>query len=346
MNATQDHPKPLRILILGGTAFIGIHMTAIAQERGHTVTLFNRGQAKPGLFPGIEKLRGDRDGQLDALKGRVWDAVIDNCGYVPRHVRMSAELLAPTIRQYLFISTISVYADLSKVNDETSAIAVVEDEKREDWRNAYGPLKALCESAVSESIPDRTTIIRPGLIVGPEDPTDRFTYWPVHAARGGEMLMPGDPRSSFQLIDARDLASFCIEAIERGLLGVFNVTSPAGMFTMGDIARESLAAADALAKPSSPPQLTWVSDAFLTEHGVQPFIDLPGWLPDGGKMRKLHLTRVERALKAGLRISPLKKTTRDTLAWYLAQVRDPGTTLRAGIAPEREWELLALWRAR
>jgi 2'-hydroxyisoflavone reductase len=321
-------------------------MTAIAEQRGHTVTLFNRGQAKPGLFPSIEKLKGDRDGHLDALKGREWDAVIDNCGYVPRHVRMSAELLASKVQQYLFISTISVYADLSKVNDEASPIAIVEDEKREDWKNAYGPLKALCERAVGESMSGRTTIIRPGLIVGPEDPTDRFTYWPVHAARGGEMLAPGDPRASFQLIDARDLACFCIEAIERSLIGVFNVTSPAGMFTMGDIVRESVTAAHALANPSSPPQPTWVSAEFLVEHGAQPFVDLPGWLPDGGEMGRLHLTRVERALKAGLRISRLQKTTRDTLGWYLAQVRDPRTNLRAGITSERERELLALWHAR
>ena len=342
----ETRPKPLRILILGGTAFIGIHMTEIALQRGHAVTLFNRGRAKPGLFPGIEELKGDRDGPLDALKGRSWDAVIDNCGYVPRHVRMSAELLAPMVRQYLFISTISVYADFSKANDETSPVATIEDENREDRQNAYGALKALCEKAADAAMPGRTTIVRPGLIVGPKDLTDRFTYWPARAARGGEMLAPGDPRVSYQLIDARDLARFCIATVENGTLGVFNVTSPAGLFTMGDIVRESVTAAHALAKPSSPPQPTWVSGGFLVEHGVQPFIDLPGWLPEGGEMGRLHHTRVERALRAGLRISPLQKTTRDTLAWHLARPEAERTKLRAGIAPERERELLALWHSK
>ena len=342
----ETRPKPLRILILGGTAFIGIHMTEIALQRGHTVTLFNRGHTKPGLFPGIEELKGDRDGPLDALKGRSWDAVIDNCGYVPRHVRMSAELLAPMVRQYLFISTISVYADFSKVNDETSPVATIEDENREDWKNAYGALKALCEKAADAAMPGRTTIVRPGLIVGPEDLTDRFTYWPARAARGGEMLAPGDPRVSYQLIDARDLARFCIAAVENGTLGVFNVTSPAGMFTMGDIVRESVAAANALANAGAAPEPTWASAEFLIEQRVQPFTDMPGWLPDVGEMSKLHHTRVERALNAGLNISALRKTARDTLAWHLARPEAERTKLRAGIAPERERELLALWHSK
>jgi 2'-hydroxyisoflavone reductase len=338
--AAEQRPKPLRILILGGTAFLGIHMTEIAMRRGHTVTLFNRGHAKPGLFPGIEKLTGDRDGQLDALKDRDWDAVIDNCGYVPRHVRMSAELLAPKVRQYLFISTISVYADFSKPNDEASPVAKIEDETCEDRLKAYGALKALCEKAAAAAIPDRTTIVRPGLIVGPEDPTDRFAYWPVRAARGGEMLAPGDPRVSYQLIDVRDLVRFCIDAVETGSCGVFNVTSPAG------IVRESVAAANALANSRIPPQPTWISAKFLVEQGLQPFSDLPGWLPDSGDMGKLHRTRVERALNAGLKISPLQKTVRDTLEWHLARPEAERATLRAGISPERERELLALWHSK
>jgi 2'-hydroxyisoflavone reductase len=344
--AVEQRPKPMRILILGGTAFLGIHMTEIAMRRGHTVTLFNRGHSKRGLFPGIEKLTGDRDGQLDALKGRDWDAVIDNCGYVPRHVRMSAELLAPKVRQYLFISTISVYADFSKENDEASPVAKMQDETCEDRSKAYGALKALCEKAAAAAMPDRTTIVRPGLIVGPEDPTDRFTYWPVRAARGGEMLAPGDPRVSYQLIDVRDLARFCIDAVETGSLGVFNVTSPASMFTIGDIVRESVAAAHALANSRSPPEPAWVSAEFLLEQGVQPFSDLPGWFPDSGDMGKLHRTSVERALNAGLKIAPLRETVRDTLEWHLARPETERTTLRAGISLERERELLALWHSK
>lgn len=344
-DVTAKPSKPLRILILGGTAFIGIHMTRLAQQRGHTVTLFNRGNAKPGLFPDIERLKGDRDGQLDALQGREWDAVIDNCGYVPRHVRMSAELLAPRVRHYLFVSTISVYADFTRANDEDSPLARVEDEQREDWTNAYGALKALCEQAAHAAMPDRTTIIRPGLIVGPEDPTDRFTYWPARAARGGEMLTPGDPAASFQLIDGRDLARFCIGTIENQTFGVFNVTSPAHMFTMGGIVRESLAAAQALVKPHLPPVPTWVSAEFLAEQKLKPFVDMPGWLAESGEMGSLHRTHVERAMKAGLQISPLEKIVRDTLTWHLARPEAQRMKPRAGITPEREQELLSSWHA-
>src|SRR5579862_3426899 len=243
--AAEPMAKPLRILILGGTQFLGVHMTQLALARGHAVTLFNRGSTRPELFPQVEKLKGDRDGQLDALKGREWDAVIDNCGYVPRLVRASAELLTLQVRQYLFVSSISVYADFSQVNDEKSPVAKVRDETREDVNNAYGALKALCEKAVNAVMPGRTTIVRPGLIVGPEDLTDRFTYWPARAARGGEMLAPGDPSLSYQLIDVRDLARFCIDALENRRAGVFNVTSPADLFTIGAIVRESVAAAEA-----------------------------------------------------------------------------------------------------
>jgi 2'-hydroxyisoflavone reductase len=339
-------PKALRLLILGGTTFLGVHMTELALRRGHSVTLFNRGQSHPERFPGIERLRGDRDGQLDALKARQWDAVLDNSGYVPRHVRESAELLAPNVRQYLFISTISVYANLGQVNDERSPVAVVEDESREDWRNAYGALKALCERAVAASLPGRTTIVRPGLIVGPDDPTDRFTYWPVRAIRGGEILAPGDPQASFQLIDVRDLATFCLDAVTLGLDGVFNVTSPPASFTMGAVIQTSIAAAQALAKPHIPARATWVSGQFLCEQGVQPFVGLPGWVPDGGELRRLHETRVDRALNAGLKVTPLEATARDTLAWHLARPHPQRMTLRAGITVERECELLTLWHAK
>jgi 2'-hydroxyisoflavone reductase len=343
---TDNRAKPQRLLILGGTTFLGVHMTELGLRRGHTVTLFNRGRTRAALFPGVERLNGDRDGQLDALKGREWDSVIDNCGYVPRHVRLSASLLAPNIGHYLFVSTISVYADLSRVNDETSPVATLEDETCEDPKQAYGALKALCEKAADAVLPGRTTIVRPGLIVGPEDPTDRFTYWPARAARGGEMLAPGDPQASFQLIDARDLARFCVDAIENCLPGVYNATSPAGLFTMGDIVRESVAVAGALVRPTPPPEPIWVSAEFLTGQGVRPFTDLPGWVPVGNELARIHHARVDKALRAGLKISPLPETMRDTLAWYLARPRGEATALRAGITAERERELLALWRSK
>jgi 2'-hydroxyisoflavone reductase len=343
---SENRPGPQRLLILGGTSFLGIHMTELALQRGHTVTLFNRGRTRSDLFPGVERLKGDRDGELDALRGRAWDAVIDNCGYVPRHVRLSASLLAPNIDHYLFVSTISVYADFSRVNDESSPLTALKDETGEDPKQEYGALKALCESTAEAALPRRTTIVRPGLIVGPEDPTDRFTYWPARAARGGDMLAPGDPQASFQLIDARDLARFCLDAIEKRLFGVYNATSPAGLFTVGDIVRESVAAGSTLAHPNPRAEPIWVSARFLAEHGVRPFADLPGWVPDGSDLGRIHHARVDKALRAGLKIAPLSETTHDTLAWHLDRWRGQATALRAGITPERERELLALWRSK
>ena len=338
--------QPLKILVLGGTRFIGIHMTELALARGHSVTFFNRGRTRTDLFPQVEKLVGDRDGKLDALKGRKWDAVIDTSGYVPRHVRLSAELLAPNVQQYLFISTIGLYADFSKANDESSPVAKVDDEQREDWENAYGPLKALCEKAAATAMPGRTTMVRPGLIVGPQDSTDRFTFWPARAARGGEMIAPDDPATPYQIIDARDLATFCLDALEHRTLGVFNVTSPSSKFTIGDVVNESIAAAGALARPNPAPHPTWVSAEFLAEQKVAPFTDMPGWMPSGGEMGGLHRTNVERAMQAGLQISPLQKTTRDTLAWHLARPEAERAKLKSGIAPEREREVLAAWHAK
>ena len=239
----------MRILILGGTQFIGIHMAEVALERGHTVALFNRGRSNPGLLPGTEKLKGDRDGDLDALKGRPWDAVIDNSGYVPRHVRLSAELLAPLAGRYLFISTISVYASFARPNDEHSPLRTMPDESVETVDGGtYGALKVLCERAVHAAFGDRATIVRPGFIVGPHDSTDRFAYWPARAARGGEMIAPGSAADPMQFVDARDLARFTVEVLERDVTDTFNVTSRPGDFTIGQVINESVAAANALAQ--------------------------------------------------------------------------------------------------
>lgn len=344
--AATKAKQPLKILLLGGTRFIGVHMTELALARGHSVTFFNRGKTRADLFPQVEKLQGDRDNKLDALKGRKWDAVIDTSGYVPRHVRLSAELLAPNVSQYLFISTIGLYADFSKANDEDSPVSKVDDENREDWENAYGPLKALCEKAAAAAMPGRTTMVRPGLIVGPEDSTDRFTFWPARAAQGGEQIAPGDPTVPFQIIDARDLAAFCIDALENRTFGVFNVTSPTDKFTIRDVVNESVAAATAIAKPNPPPRATWLPVEFLTEQKVAPFSDLPGWLPAGGEMGGLHRTKVDRALKAGLKISPMQKTVRDTLTWHLARPAAERDKLKAGISLERQREVLAAWHAK
>ena len=219
----------MKLLILGGTKYLGRHLTESALERGHEVTLFNRGRENPDLFHGkVEKLVGDRDGDLAALKGRKWDAVIDTSGYFPRVVKDSARLLADTVDHYTFISTISVYEDFSQPGiEETAPVGKLEDETVEDiGAGAYGPLKALCEQAVEEVMPGRSLIVRPGLIVGPYDPTDRFTYWPSRIAKGGEVLAPGDGTSPVQFIDARDLAEWVLTMTERKQTGVFNATGP------------------------------------------------------------------------------------------------------------------------
>jgi len=342
--AAQPATRPMKILVLGGTSFIGIPMTELALERGHTLTFFNRGRTNNELFPQVERLRGDRDGQLDALKGRKWDAVIDNSGYVPRHVRLSAELLAPNVGQYLFVSSISAYADFSVPRSEDSPVAKMADENVEKVDGAsYGPLKALSEQAAERAMPGRTTVLRPGLIVGPHDNTDRFTYWPARAARGGELLAPGTPADRIQVIDARDLAAFTLDALERHHFGIFNVISPPGAFTIGKLVEDSVAAAIALAKPSDPPRPTWVPATFLAEQKVAPWSDMPVWIPEQGEEAASAGTSVQRALDKGLKIRPLANTVRDTLAWHL---RRPAAQqkLTTGIDPERERQVLAAWK--
>ncbi len=218
----------MRILILGGTVFVGRHLVEAALARGHEVTLFNRGQHGPDLYPGVEKLRGDRDGGLDALRGRRWDAAIDTCGYVPRIVRASATLLANAVDHYTFISSVSVYPEAhTRHLDEDSPVGALDDESVEDVTpETYGPLKALCEQAAEGAMSGRALTIRPGLIVGPHDPTDRFTYWPRRVAQGGEVLAPGRPERPVQIIDARDLAAWTLQLVASGARGVYNATGP------------------------------------------------------------------------------------------------------------------------
>ncbi len=330
----------LKILILGGTQFIGVHITQLALERGHRVTLFNRGKTHPGLFPQVEKLRGDRNGQLDALRGRSWDAVIDDSGYVPRHVRLSGQLLAGHVERYLYISSISAYASFAKPNDESSPLGTLQDPSTEQVTGTtYGPLKALCEKAVAAAFPHQAIVLRPGFVVGPDDPTDRFTYWPARAARGGEMLVPGTPAQWIQFIDAGDLARFTLDAIERKLTGTFNMVTPPGRFTMGELVAASIAAATSLARPSPPPKAVWASLAFLEAHKADE--DFPIWVAPAGDTAAFAEISGARALRAGLKITPLGTTVRDTLSWYLAQPQSKRGHLAAGPTPEREAELLS-----
>ena len=342
----ERRPKPLRILVLGGTQFIGIHMAEVALERGHAVALFNRGRSNPGMLPRAERLKGDRDGDLDALKGRQWDAVIDNSGYVPRHVRLSTEMLAPQVWRYLFISTISVYASFAKPNDEHSPLRTLTDESVEKVDGqTYGPLKALCEKAVHAAFENRATIVRPGFIVGPHDSTDRFTHWPARAARGGEMIAPGSAADRMQFVDARDLARFTIDMLERDVTDTFNVTSPPGHFTIGQVINESVSSANALAHPERVPQPVWVPTEFLEQQqGSTLMSDFPIWIPAQGELAAFAEIDVTRALNAGLRLRPLNTTVHDTLQWHLARAAAEREHPKAGISADRESELLAAWR--
>ncbi|MCE7979567.1 MAG: NAD-dependent epimerase/dehydratase family protein [Caldilinea sp. CFX5] len=326
----------MQLLILGGTVFVGRHLVEVALARGHTVTLFNRGQHNPELFPTVEKLRGDRGVDLSALAGRRWDAVIDTCGYIPRAVKMATDQLATQVDHYTFISTISVYPDYSQSGlDETAAVGALADPTVEEVTGeTYGPLKALCEAAAEAAMPGRVLTIRPGLIVGPNDPTDRFTYWPVRVTRGGEVLAPGEPTQQVQFIDVRDLAEWAINMVENKQTGIYNATGPAHPLTMQHFLSEcqQVAANDA--------QLTWVNEAFLVEKQVGAFVELPLWVP--AEAAGLEQINCQKAIQAGLQFRPLATTVRDTIDWHKS--RSEPHQWRAGLTPEREAELLHLWR--
>jgi len=260
--------------MLGGTAFLGRHVTEQALERGHTVTLFNRGVTNPGLFPQVEHVQGDRDGGLDALDGRRFDAVVDTSGYLPRVVSASARRLADAVEHYTFISTVSVYEGNGGAGtDADSPVGTIDDEAVEEVTGeTYGPLKALCERVVRDAMPGRALVIRPGLIVGPDDPTDRFTYWPARIADGGAVLAPGDPAASTQVIDVRDLAAFVLDAAERRATGTYNAVAPERPLALGDLLEHCITIAGSSA------ELVWVENELLVEHGVEPWTDLPLWL--------------------------------------------------------------------
>lgn len=332
---------PRRLLILGGTSFLGPHLTQRALRAGWQVTHFNRGRRAPEGVAGVETLIGDRNGQLDALEGRRWDAVIDTSGYIPRHVKLSAGLLAPAVDRYVFISSISVYAGFSQPNEESSPVGKLpSDDIEEVSGETYGPLKALCEQAAQAALPGRTIVVRPGLIVGPLDPTDRFTYWPARADRGGEILAPGTPADPIQVIDVRDLADWTVGLLEGGTReGVFNAVSPPRRFTVGGLLDDCVAASGRDAT------LTWADADFLAAQKVSPWSDMPVWIPPGGEDGAVSLTPVDRAVAAGLTFRPLRDTVRDTLEWFRGLPEERRSKLRAGLSAEREREVLAAWHA-
>lgn len=316
------------ILVIGGTRFLGRHIVEAALAAGHRLTLFNRGQTNPELFPEAEKLRGDRTSDLSALQDRHWDAAIDICGYVPRVVRASAEALAGAVDHYTFISSISVYSDFKQIGmDESAPTGILSDPTTEEITDeTYGPLKALCEQTVEEILPGRALIIRPGYIVGPDDPTDRFTYWPHRVALGGEMLAPGDPESPVQFIDVRDLAEWVVRLVSERSTGCYNATGPDYRLELGRLLAEckQLTNSDA--------HFIWADEAFLEEHKV----DLPIWTP--ANEIGIGAVNCQHAIDAGLIYRPLSETIRATLAWDISRPAD--YTLRAGLSKEREAELL------
>ena len=325
-----------RILILGGTRFLGPAVVNYAKERGHKLTLFNRGKSNPGMFPDLENLIGDRDGKLDALKGRQWDAVVDTSGYVPRVVKMSAELLAPNVKQYVFISSISVYPETVPPHaDETAAVATMEDPKDEEVMKNYGALKALCEKEVSKAFPSGATNVRPGLIVGPEDPTDRFTYWPVRLAAGGDVLAPGDGTDKVQFIDVRDLGAWVVRMIESGHTGTYNATGPEKPMTMSEMLTGCKNGLKSDAK------LVWAPASFLEEQKVGPWMDMPVWIPGASESAGMTQVDVSKAVGKGLKFRPVQETAADILAWWKSEPEERRAKLRAGLSPEREKEVLA-----
>jgi len=340
--------KKLRILILGGTGFIGPPEVRYALARGHSVTLFNRGREQISWPGPVEELLGDRTtGDLRSLEGREWDVCIDNPTTLPAWVRDAGRVLAGKVRRYVFISTISVYASNAAPADETAALVPYpgKDPMAETVATMratpqlYGSLKALSELEAQRLFPGAATIIRPGLIVGPGDETDRFTYWPVRLARGGDVLAPGDGGDPVQFIDARDLAEWTIRMAEQETVGVFNAMGPAHGLTMRGLLGGIRAAIGADAR------LTWVPGKFLEAEHVAPWTDLPVWAPGVGDTAGLLRRSIARALAAGLTFRPLDLTARETLAWFQTQPPARQSKLLAGLTPQREAVLLAKWKA-
>jgi 2'-hydroxyisoflavone reductase len=340
--------RSLRILILGGTGFIGPHHVAYAVARGHTVSVFNRGRQSTGVPPEVEQLVGDRNGDLRALEGRSWDAVIDLPTTLPKWVRDVGEVLKDRAGHYTFISTLGVNADFS--GDTLTESGPVQQYRGAEDPFAmttlsgplYGQLKAISEQEAERQFPGRTLIVRPGLIVGPGDPTDRFTYWPIRLERGGEVLAPGDPTDPVQLVDARDLAGWVVRNAEQGTTGIYNLTGPAQTLTIAELI------GGVRATYGEPMKLTWVPSEFLLEQGVEPWHGasgpLPLWTPTP-QVRGLMRADISRALATGLTFRPLAETSRATIDWHHTRPAERKAALQAGMDPQRERALLDAWHA-
>jgi 2'-hydroxyisoflavone reductase len=331
-------PRALRVLILGGTGFIGPHQVRYVRERGHTLTLFNRGQSNPGMFSDVEQLRGDRNGDLRSLEGRQWDVVIDNSGFEPKQVRDSARLLERNVTRYLFVSTQSVYSDRSIVDQDESGAVGTAGVAEDQWRG-YGPLKALCEKELVNIFRERAIVVRPAVIVGPGDESDRFTYWVDRIDRGGEVLSPGNPDDPTQFIDVRDLTEWMVRLLEANESGFFNATGPASPLSIAGLLYGIRAVT------TTPAKFTWVKADFLTQMNVRPFSNMPLWYPPVGRTAGFMRMSAKRAMSKGLTYRPLAVTAKETLDWWKTLPAERRADLNAGLPPAREREVLEAWRA-
>jgi 2'-hydroxyisoflavone reductase len=333
-------PKKLSILVLGGTGFLGPHTVNAAAAQGHQVTLFNRGKTNPNLFPELEKIKGDRNtDDIKKLAGRKWDVVIDTSAYYPRSVNLAMQVLKQNIKQYLLVSTISVYANWNKVGmDETTPVASIEDPSTEEITGtSYGPLKALCEQAAEKHLPGRVTVIRPGLIVGPRDKTDRFTYWPVRIKKGGRVLAPGNGSDFIQIIDVRDLAEWMVHCLNYNITGVFNAQSKGGDITIKQLLDTCVAELNPKA------ELVWVDTDFLQQQQVAAWQEMPTWIPAEGDYLGSGTMSSKRAFANGLKQRPLEETVNDCYQWFATLPQQRQATLRAGISAEKEAKVLEAW---
>jgi 2'-hydroxyisoflavone reductase len=330
---------PLRVLMLGGTGFIGPHTIAALSRAGHQITLFNNDKESAKKFPELKSLFGDRDGKIEALSGRDWDVVIDNSGYVTRHVKLTADALKDRVGHYIFISSISAYADLAKSGiDEDYPLATLKDPNVENVTNeTYGGLKAACESVVRAVYGSRCAIIRPTYIVGPGDPTDRFTYWPARVSRGGEMLAPGTSRDPVQFIDVRDLAEFIAACAQHRHAGNYNVCNPPRRVRMGQLLDSSRKITKANTK------VVWVDAKFIEDQKFEGN-EIPIWSPTDGESAGAALVESTRAVSKGLKFRPLNVTVSDTLAWHATRPAEQREKLRAGLTIDQERALLEKWR--
>lgn len=345
--------RKLRLLVLGGTGLIGPPLVTYALARGHEVTIFNRGKTNTHLFPEVEKLKGDRANDLASIeaeiaKGRRWDAVIDNTASIPRWVTASAGLLAEAADLYLYTSSISAYADASTPGaDETAALGVItaEDEAKVETTKDitgenYGPLKARCEAEAEEAFPGMCIVVRPGLIVGPGDYSDRFTYWPVRVSEGGEVMAPGEPTDPVQFIDCRDLGEWFVRLVEDRNINIYNGVGPRSPMSIAEMLYGMRATVD------NEISFSWVDADFLEEHQVAPWAEMTVWVPPKGEYAGFSSSSIDRALEAGLTFRPLAETTRDTVAYWNSLPQERREKRRAGLAAEKEQKVLAAWHAR